>query len=200
LIKKFHRTANDRIRTRAAIRIETNATDRLVKEIDELARRYNTGVEMHAAVTKEQVDFVKKRTGLTGVKWLDSLKVLGPHWLLIHMGWIDDEEVNIIKERDVRIVHVPGASMKGAYGSGRFGKFPELIKNGVIIGLSCDSAAANNSLDMFRAMWLAATLHKEIRYDPTLISLEEALEMATINAAKAVQWEDQIGSLEVEKS
>jgi len=199
LIKKFHRTANDRIRTRAAIRIETNATDRLVKEIDELARRYNTGVEMHAAVAKEQVDFVKKRTGLTVVKWLDSLKVLGPHWLLIHMGWIDDEEVNIIKERDVRIAHVPGASMKGAYGSGRFGKFPELIKNGVIIGLGCDSTAANNSLDMFRAMWLAATLHKEVRYDPTLISPEEALEMATINAAKAVQWEDQIGSLEVGK-
>ena len=199
MIKKFHRTANDRIRTRAAIRIETNATDRLVKEIDELARRYDTGVEMHAAVAKEQVDFVKKRTGLTVVKWLNSLKVLGPHWLLIHMGWIDDEEVNIIKERDVRIAHVPGASMKGAYGSGRFGKFPELIKNGVIIGLGCDSTAANNSLDMFRAMWLAATLHKEVRYDPTLISPEEALEMATINAAKAVQWEDQIGSLEVGK-
>lgn len=199
LIKKFHKTSNDRIRARAAIRIETNASNRLVQEIDRLARQYNTGVEMHAAVAKEQVEFVKSKTGYTVVKWLDSLKVLGPHWLLIHMGWIDDEEVRIIKERDVRIAHVPGASMKGAYGSGRFGKFPELIKNGVIVGLGCDSTAANNSLDMFRAMWQAATLHKEVRYDPQLISPEEALEMATINAAKAVQWDDQIGSLEVGK-
>jgi len=199
LIKEFHRTANDRIRVRAAIRIETNASNRLIKEINQLANEYNTGVEMHAAVSKEQVEFIKQKTGLPVVKWLDSLNVLGPHWLLIHMGWIDDEEVEIIVKRDVRIAHVPGASMKGAYGSGRFGKFPELLIKGVIVGLGCDSSAANNSLDMFRAMWQAACLHKEVRYNPTLISPEEALEMATINAAKSVQWDDQIGSIEVGK-
>jgi len=199
LIQEFHRSLNDRIRVRAGIRIETNASDRLVKEINELAKKYNTGVEMHAAVAREQVEFVREKTGLPVVKWLNSLNVLGPHWLLIHMGWIDDEEVEIIKNKDVRIAHVPGASMKGAYGSGRFGKFPELISKGVTVGLGCDSSAANNSIDMFRAMWQVAALHKEVRYDPALISPEEAFEMATINAAKAVQWENQIGSIEVGK-
>ncbi|MEM3021256.1 MAG: amidohydrolase family protein, partial [Candidatus Caldarchaeum sp.] len=148
------------------------------------------------AVTKEQMEWVRKRTGRTTVEYLDSLGVLGPHWLLIHMGWITDKEVKLLKDRDVKVAHVPGASMKGAYGSIAFGKFPELISSGVTVCLGCDSCAANNSLDMFRAMYLAASAHKEVRYDPDLILPEEALEMATIQGARAVGMESQVGSIE----
>ncbi len=199
LIKAVHKTADGRIRARAGIRIEPNASSTLIKEIDKLAKKHGVGVEMHAAVSREQVDVIKKRTGLSMIRYLKSLGVLGPHWLLIHMGWIDDEEVEILRATDTRIAHVPGASMKGAYGSARYGKFPELLRAGVIVGLGCDSSAANNSLDMFRAMWQVASVHKEVRYDPHLVSPEEAIEMATIKAAKAVLWDEEIGSIEVGK-
>jgi len=196
LIKKCHNMANGRIRVWTCLRVEPNVSEKLIKGINDLAKRYNVGVQMHAAVSKEQVEWVKKRTGLTVVEYLESLGVLGPHWLLIHMGWITDKEVHILKERDVKVCHVPGASLHGAYGSCSRGKFPELIKSGVTVGLGNDSSAANNSLDMFKAMYLAATCHKEARCDPTLISPEQALEMATVNNAKCLHWDNEIGSIE----
>jgi 5-methylthioadenosine/S-adenosylhomocysteine deaminase len=67
---------------------------------------------------------------------------------------------------------------------------------GVTVGLGCDSSAANNSIDMFRAMYEAATVHKEARIIPDLIAPEKALEMATIDGARAVHWDNEIGSLE----
>jgi len=196
LLKRCHGLANGRIVVWCGLRVEPNVSAELISRINDLALKHGVGVEMHNAVSKEQMEWVLKKTGKTTVEYLDSLGVLGPHWLLIHMGWITEKEVKILKEKNVKVAHVPGASMKGAYGSIAFGKFPELIANGVTVCLGCDSCAANNSLDMFRAMYLAATAHKEVRYDPDLILPEEALQMATIEGAKAVAMEDKIGSIE----
>jgi cytosine/adenosine deaminase-related metal-dependent hydrolase len=76
------------------------------------------------------------------------------------------------------------------------GKFPEMLERGVTVGLGCDSTAANNSLDMFRAMYQVATVHKEVRLQPDLIAPEKALEMATIDGARALGWDGDVGSLE----
>ncbi|MEM2096401.1 MAG: amidohydrolase [Candidatus Caldarchaeum sp.] len=196
LLKRCQGMGDGRITVWCGLRVEPNVSAELISKVNELAVKHGVGVEMHNAVTKEQMEWVRKRTGRTTVEYLDSLGVLGPHWLLIHMGWITDKEVKLLKDRDVKVAHVPGASMKGAYGSVAFGKFPELISSGVTVCLGCDSCAANNSLDMFRAMYLAASAHKEVRYDPDLILPEEALEMATILGARAVGMESQVGSIE----
>ncbi len=196
LIRNCHGKANGRIRVWGGLRVEPNASSNLIKRINDLAKKYGTGVEMHAAVNEAQVEWIKKREGKTMVEYLDSLGVLGPHWMLIHMGWINDKEVQILKARDVAVSHVPGASMFGAYGSISHGKFPELIKAGVRVGLGCDSSAADNSIDMFRAMYLGNTAHKDARLQADLISPEKTLEMATIDAARVLHWENEIGSLE----
>jgi 5-methylthioadenosine/S-adenosylhomocysteine deaminase len=151
---------------------------------------------MHAAVNKDQVEWVKKRTGHTVIEHMKSLGVLGDHWYLIHMAAITNDELNMLKDNDCRVIHVPGATLHGAYGSATIGKFPELIDMGVTVALGCDSSAANNSLDMFRAMYQAATVHKEARIIPDLIAPEQALEMATIGGARAAHWDNEIGSLE----
>lgn len=199
LLKRCQGMGDGRITVWCGLRVEPNVSAELIARINDLALRHGVGVEMHNAVTKEQMEWVLKRTGKTTVEYLNSLGVLGPHWLLIHMGWITDNEVKLLKEKDVKVAHVPGASMKGAYGSIAFGKFPELVASGVTVCLGCDSCAANNSLDMFRAMYLASTAHKEVRYDADLILPEESLEMATLNGAKAVKMETQVGSLGVGK-
>lgn len=195
LLRNCQNSAKGRLRVWCGLRVEPNVSPELIVRINELALKNKVGVEMHNAVTREQMEWVKNKTGKNTVDYLDSLGVLGPHWLLIHMGWITDQEVQVLKRREVNVAHVPGASMKAAYGAISFGKFPELVASGVNVCLGCDSSAANNSLDMFRAMYLAAMVHKEARYDPHLIPAEEALEMATIRGAKALRWED-IGSLE----
>jgi 5-methylthioadenosine/S-adenosylhomocysteine deaminase len=86
--------------------------------------------------------------------------------------------------------------MHSTYGAASKGKFPEMLARGVTVGLGCDSTAANNSLDMFRAMHQVATVHKEVRLQPDLISPEKALEMATIDGARALGWDGAVGSLE----
>jgi 5-methylthioadenosine/S-adenosylhomocysteine deaminase len=199
LIKKWNKAANDRIRGWCSLRVMPNLSSNLIKGINELAHKYNVGIEIHAAVTKGRVDYIKKQTGFTKIKYLDSLGVLGPNWLMTHMIWITEDEIPLLKEHNVNVCHCPGASYHGGAGALSIGKFPEMINSGINVALGCDSSAANNSLDMFRTMYQVATGHKEARRDGDLISPEQALEMATINGAKGLMWNDQIGSIEVGK-
>lgn len=199
LIRRYHGAAEGRIRIWAALRGMLNVTRELILKLDSLARKYNTGIEVHAAFWRDNVAWVKKQTGLTDVRYLDSLGVLGPHWLMIHMGWVDEDEIKILGRRDVKISYCPGPAMKMPLGTNVNRKIPSMIKHGVTVSLGCDSTAANDSLDMFRAMWLNATVHREINLDPMLSTAEQSLEMATISGARCLLWENEIGSIEVGK-
>ncbi|HTM06772.1 MAG TPA: amidohydrolase [Verrucomicrobiae bacterium] len=196
LVKDWNGREGGRIRACYGLRVEPNVSDALYRGINNLAKRDGVMIEMHAAVNKDQVEWVKKRTGHTVIEHMKTLGVLGDHWYLIHMAVLTDDELKMLKDNDCRVIHVPGATLHGAYGSATVGKFPELIDMGVTVALGCDSSAANNSLDMFRAMYEAATVHKEARIIPDLIAPEKAVEMATIDGARAVHWEKEIGSLE----
>jgi len=196
LVQKWHKTVQGRIRASYALRVEPNITKELYLAIHKLAQRDNVLVQMHAAVNRDQVDWVKKHTGKTTIEYMDSLGILGPNWLLTHMAVLSEKELDMLKERHVKVCHNPGASMHGAYGACIVGKFPEMVAKGITVVLGTDSSAANNSLDMFRAMYQVATAHKEIRLIPDLILPEKALEMATIDGARALMWDDEIGSLE----
>jgi cytosine/adenosine deaminase-related metal-dependent hydrolase len=107
--------------------------------------------------------------------------------------------VELLYNNGTRLCHNPGATLRGAYGAVVNGKFPEMIEAGMTVGSGCDSTAANNSLDMFRTMYQVATSHKEFRVQHDLIEPEKALEMATIQGARALMWDDQLGSLEAGK-
>jgi 5-methylthioadenosine/S-adenosylhomocysteine deaminase len=196
LVREWNGRAGGRIRASYGLRVEPNVSDRLYRGINELAKRDGAMVQMHAAVNRDQVEWVRRRTGHTVIEHMNSLGILGPHWFLIHMAAVTEPELPLLRDNDCRVIHVPGATLHGAYGSASLGKFPEMIDLGITVGLGCDSSAANNSLDMFRAMYQAATVHKEARIVPDLIAPEKALEMATIDGARAVHWEREIGSLE----
>lgn len=196
LVKDWHGREGGRIRASYGLRVEPNVSDELYRRINRLADRDGVMVQMHAAVNKDQVEWVRKRTGHTVIEHMNHLGILSPKWYLIHMAVLTDEELRMLKYNDVKVVHVPGATLHGAYGSARVGKFPEMIEMGITVGLGCDSSAANNSLDMFRAMYEAATVHKETRLIADLIPPEKALEMATIDGARAMHWDNEIGSLE----
>lgn len=196
LVKDWHGREGGRIRASYGLRVEPNISDNLFRGVNQLAKRDGVMVQMHAAVNKDQVEWVRKRTGHTVIEHMNSLGVLGPRWYLIHMAVLTDEELRMLKGNDCKVIHVPGATLHGAYGSATVGKFPEMIDMGITVALGCDSSAANNSLDMFRAMYEAATVHKEARIIPDLMPPEKALEMATIDGARAVHWDNEIGSLE----
>ena len=191
--------AEGRIRTAYSLRNSVNVSGTLFRETKKLADRDRTFIQIHLCTHPVRVEATRKRHGTTVVDFLNQIGVLGPNWLFIHAPYITDQEARLIRDADSKVSHPVGASLHGTYGSVSRGKFPELFDLGVTVGLGCDSTSANNSLDMFRAMNLAATVHKEMRMVPDLVSPEKALEMATIDAARAIGWEDQIGSLEAGK-
>ncbi len=196
LIESWQGAENGRIRVSYAIRTEANASEGLLKEIHRMARRDDLLIQMHTAVTPAQVEWMKKKTGKTSIEYLSSIGCLGPNWLLTHMACLTDREVDLLAETDTRVCHCPGASLKCVYGAVSQGKFPEMLAKGVTVALGCDASAANNTLDMFRAMYHAATAHKEARMDVGLIPPEKALEMATLDSARALRLEGEVGSIE----
>lgn len=131
-----------------------------------------------------------------------------PAWELEKLGWLDggtklthavylgDEEVRMLARHDVRVAHCPTAALRHVKGISRHGRFPEMLAAGMSVGLGADSANGSNHLDMLRVTYLAATLYKDFRMDPRMVSPETALEMATLHGARCLGLEQKIGSLE----
>ena len=196
LIQEWNGAEHDRIRASCGLRVEPNVSDELYRRTQALSEKYGTLVQFHAAVNRDQVEWVRRHTGRTTIEHMHALGVLKANWLLTHMAVLTDHEVELLYRNETRLCHNPGATLKGAYGAIRTGKFPEMIEAGMTVGSGCDSTAANNSLDMFRTMYQLATTHKEFRLQADLIPPEKALETATIIGARALMWDDAIGSLE----
>lgn len=197
--ERLNGSAGGRIRVWIGMGNGRETSPSLLKALKNLADSCRTGADIHVAATPQGVERLRDREGVTEVEHLDRLGILGPNVLMIHCNWITDGEVELAKKHDAKVCHCPGASLHKGFGACSHGKVPELVKAGVTMGLGTDVASHNNSLDMFRAMYQVATCHKEARLDPTLISPEQALEMATIGGARALLWDDEIGSLDAGK-
>ncbi|MGH7314333.1 MAG: amidohydrolase family protein, partial [Candidatus Rokuibacteriota bacterium] len=109
---------------------------------------------------------------------------------------VTDEEIEILARTGTHVIHNPGTALKIVYGLTKAGKFPEMMKAGVNVALGTDAGDCANFMDIVRAMYLAALLFKDIRFDPQIMGAEVALEMATIHGARALGMDDEIGSLE----
>jgi len=171
-------------------------SDTLIVKSKELADKYGAILNMHQCAFPEEVESIRQRTGRTPIKQLEHLGALGPNVVLVHMLHVTDEEIEILARTRTQVVHNPGTALKIVYGLSKGGKFPEMLKAGVNVALGTDAGDCANFMDMVRAMYLAALLFKDIRFDPGVMGAETALEMATINGAKALGMDDEIGSLE----
>jgi 5-methylthioadenosine/S-adenosylhomocysteine deaminase len=171
-------------------------TDTLIVKSKELADKYGAILNMHQCAFPEEVESIKKRTGRTPIKHLEHLGALGPNVVLVHMLHVTDEEIEILARTGTHVVHNPGTALKIVYGLTKAGKFPEMLKAGVNVALGTDAGDCANFMDIVRAIYLAALLFKDIRFDPKVMGAEVALEMSTIRGARALGLEKEIGSLE----
>jgi 5-methylthioadenosine/S-adenosylhomocysteine deaminase len=169
-ISTYDDAADGRIKAWACPIQVTSASDELCSGAMELAERFDVGFATHSNVDREDIEAHQLRFGARPIERFEGLGILGRRFLGTHMGWLSEGEVELMKKRDATAVHCPSASMKGAYGAMTKGKFPELMREGVTVGLGTDGPAASCFLDMFREVHLAATAHKEARLDWTLIS------------------------------
>ena len=171
-------------------------SDTLIVKSKELADKYGTLLNMHQCAFPEEVESIRQRTGLTPIKHLERLGALGPNVVLVHMLHVTDEEIEILARTGTHVVHNPGTALKIVYGLSKGGQFPEMLGAGVNVALGTDAGDYANFVDLVCAMYLAALLFKDIRFDPRVMGAEVALEMATVRGARALGMEHEIGSLE----
>ncbi len=161
--------------------------------IKDIARKCGVVYNIHIAETKEEVAIVKERFGKRPVSYLKDIDVLDSLTLAVHCIWLDDSEIELLRENNVKVSHNPESNMKLAAGCAPVSR---MINKGITVSLGTDGCASNNDLDMFREMGTAARLHKVIEMDPTVMDAKTVLRMATISGAKALGLENRIGSIE----
>jgi len=167
-----------------------------LEKIATLSAELETMVHMHVHETeKEVLDYIKEK-GARPIARLFEMGLINPYMMAVHLTQLTDEEINLLAENGTHAIHCPESNLKLANG---FCPSANLAKGGVNIALGTDSAASNNDLDMFSEMKTAALLAKAVSGDATAIPAVEAIRMATINGARAMGLDSQIGSLEAGK-
>ncbi len=161
--------------------------------VSQLAKRLMMPIQIHLAETQVELDLSQKRHQMRPVAILDNLNFWAPTTLAAHGVWINDDEIALLKRRDVGVSNNPESNMKLASGTAPVMKY---LKAGVSVGIGTDGAASNHDLDMFEAMRQAAFQQKLVAMDPTAVSAAEALEMATLGGARALGRGQRLGSLE----
>lgn len=159
----------------------------------DLASRFGVRMHIHMAETADEVRESLQKHGVTPVQYLEQLNFFQVPILAAHGVWLSDEDVQLLAHRGVAVVLAPGSNMKLADG---IAPWPILKKAGLYLGLGTDGVASNNNLDMFQAMTFAARLFKVASGDPSIISAQQVVELATITGAQALGLDDKVGSLE----
>jgi 5-methylthioadenosine/S-adenosylhomocysteine deaminase len=162
-----------------------------------LARKYNAPILIHVAEMRKELDDSRAQNGTTPVQYLNRIGILGPEVIAAHCIFVDDADRKLLAEKQVGCVHNPSSNMMLASG---VSPVPELRAAGVAVGLGTDGpAGSNNDLDLMEEMDLAAKLQKITKMDPRALGAKAVVEMATIDGAKAIHMEKEIGSLETGK-
>jgi cytosine/adenosine deaminase-related metal-dependent hydrolase len=174
-------------------------TDELWQAAKRLSLEHGTGMTFHMSPAPGDVDWYVKKFNRRPVEHLADLDVLGPNVVITHMVHVDDSEIALLAKTGSSVAHCPTTALKVAYGVTQVGKFPEMVAAGINVGIGTDGNNASNYSDLMRATYLVAGLFKDARRDPTIFPAEQAFEMATLNGAKAMGLEKEIGSLEVGK-
>ncbi len=175
--------------------IYTCSKETLLRAKD-LADKFNLSLHIHISETKKEVEEAKQKFGKSPVEYLAEIGFLSDRVNASHSVWLSDNDLNIFQAKKVKVNHCPVSNMKLASG---VAVLPKMLDRGITVGLGTDSAASNNTLDLFFDMRVCALLHKVNNFDPALVSSQKIVEMVTIDGARVLGLDSQIGSLETGK-
>lgn len=169
----------------------------LLNRASEISRTHRIPLIIHVSETEGEVERSIQEHGRTPVGYLADLGVLSPNLLACHCVAVTDEDIELLLEYDVKVAHNPESNMKLASG---IAPVPDMLRQGICVGLGTDGCASNNNLDILSEMDTAAKLHKVNHLDPTVMDAFSLVRMATIEGAKALGLDHVTGSLEPGKS
>jgi 5-methylthioadenosine/S-adenosylhomocysteine deaminase len=195
LHRQYNGTHGGRIRAAFAPRFAVSCSRDLLESVAALSSNEAALVHTHASEQRDEVDLVRRQTGLSNIDYLDTVGLATSRLSVAHCVWVDEHEQEILQQRGVKVTHCPGSNLK--LGSG-LAAIPEMLARGICVSLGADGAACNNHLDMFGEMRLAALL-QAARHEPGALTARQVLWMATRNGARALGIDADVGSIEVGK-
>jgi 5-methylthioadenosine/S-adenosylhomocysteine deaminase len=151
-------------------------------------------ISIHMSESPFELEYSKQTFGMTSIELFESIGFLDGPTIGAHVVWPTEEEIKILADRRVGVIHNPTSNMKIASG---ISPVTDMLRAGVLVGLGTDSAASNNDLDMWEEMRLAALLQKVDKMDPEVMSATTVLNMATSGGAEAIGLRDKVGALEI---
>jgi 5-methylthioadenosine/S-adenosylhomocysteine deaminase len=195
LLEEWHGRAEGRIRYCFAPRFAISCTRELLERVAHLARKHGVMIHTHASENRTEIEMVEHETNQRNIAYLHSLGLTGKDVALAHCIHVDDTELGILANTGTHVAHCPSSNLK--LGSG-IAPIKEMLERGISVSLGADGAPCNNRLDMFTEMRTAALLQKVVHGAESL-SAKRVLRLATIDGARALGLEQEIGSLEAGK-
>jgi cytosine/adenosine deaminase-related metal-dependent hydrolase len=196
LAKSFHNSADRKIGYSFSPRFVLSCSEKLLKETKEIMKDFPGSVyHTHSSESIDEINEVRKRFHKENIEYFNSIGVLDDHTVLAHCVHTSDSERKMLKDRNTRIAHCPSANMK--LGSG-IAPIPQYLKEGISVTLGADGAPCNNNLSIFNEMKLASLIQKPIN-SAEVMDAKTIFRMATIEGAKALHLDEEVGSIEVGK-
>lgn len=170
--------------------------DEFLKIVAAEAKRENMGIHVHLSESESEISQIQEKYGCTPIALAEKCGIFDVPAIAAHCVQVTDEDIAILKRKDVSVVTNPASNMK--LGNG-FAPIAKMLEKGVNVCLGTDGAASNNCLNMFHELSLLTLIHKGTGKTPQCVSAKEGFRIATINGAKALGLEKEIGSIEVGK-
>lgn len=196
LYKDWNGKADGRIRVMVAPHAPYTCSPKYLEKIMDLTKELNAGIHIHLSETKKEVEDSIEQYGKSPVEHVYNLGLFQFPTVAAHCVHVSDEDIDILSENNVSAVNNPSSNLKLASG---FAPVESMIDKGVNVALGTDGSSSNNNLNMFEEIHIAAIVNKSVNESATSIPAITALKMATINGARALNWDDEIGSIEVGK-
>ena len=188
--------AGGRVRPWFSLRTERMVSDRLCRSITELAAEHATGIVSHMISNRDSVEHHQRVfDGERPIERYERNGVLGPNVQLVHCHFLTDDECDLLAERDVRVSMCPTASAVFGWGGLQRATHLKLLERGVTVGVGCDIGACSHTVDILRIAQYFR-VYRDIFEDASLMPAETILEHLTIDGARSILWDDEIGSLE----
>lgn len=195
LWKRWQGKGNGRIGYAFAPRFALSCSQASMEEVGRLSLQHKIPVHTHSSENREEVELVRKITGMSNLRYLDLVGLTKHRLCVAHAIHLEEGEIEILHKHQAGVLHCPGSNLKLASG---IAPIRELRKAGVAVALGADGAACNNRLDIFREMSLAGTLPR-LEHGPDAIAALSVIEMATIEGARALGLSETTGSIEIGK-
>jgi len=192
LIRARDGSADGRIRVWVGLEHLMYCSEAAFRKARELSDKYGVGIHTHGEESLEMYQRIIREYGKRPIEVFRDYGILGSKTILAHCVWLSPIEIEILAKTETSVAHCPVSNMKLASG---IAPIPELIRKGVNVGLGTDGVKENNRLDIIQEMKFASLLQKVNHLDATLLPANQILQMATINGAKALGMQNEIGSL-----